>query len=70
MKLFLLTTAIFGIVLLGMSVGVIFGRSRIRGSCGGIAQQGDKQDGIRCDVCSSSGGKCQSPEGGQVTTNF
>ena len=31
MKLFLLTLVVFGVVLFGMSVGVIFGNRRIRG---------------------------------------
>ncbi len=35
MKLFLITLAVFGIVILVMAVGVIFGRRCIRGSCGG-----------------------------------
>ena len=36
MKMFLITFIVFGIVLLAMAVGVIFGRRCIRGSCGGV----------------------------------
>ncbi len=34
--MFLITFIVFGIVLLAMAVGVIFGRRCIRGSCGGV----------------------------------
>lgn len=35
MTMFLVTFAAIGIVILMMAVGVIFGRSPIKGSCGG-----------------------------------
>jgi hypothetical protein len=35
MSLFIITFAVIAIVVLIMSVGVIFGRNAIRGSCGG-----------------------------------
>ncbi|MDF9393779.1 MULTISPECIES: DUF539 domain-containing protein [Methylococcus] len=36
MTLFLITFAIIGFVILMMSVGVIFGRPAIKGTCGGL----------------------------------
>ena len=44
MKLFLITLLVFGICILAMAVGVIFGNRRIRGSCGGVGSEG-------CDIC-------------------
>ena len=40
------TALVFGLALLAMSVGVLFGREPIRGSCGGVAG--------RCELCSGS----------------
>ncbi len=36
MNMFLVTFVVFGIVILVMAVGVIFGRRGIKGSCGGV----------------------------------
>ena len=36
MNMFLITFIVFGIVILAMAVGVIFGRGSIKGSCGGL----------------------------------
>ena len=48
MDTFLFTLAIFLTVILIMSVGVLFGKSPIKGSCGGIAAlMGDKD----CEIC-------------------
>ena len=70
MKLFLLTLVVFAIVLVGMSVGVIFGNRRIRGSCGGVSQLDGKHGKITCDACSSDGQHCSSGDGGQEATNL
>jgi hypothetical protein len=38
MKIFLITLGAIGLFLVLMSVGVIFGNIRIKGSCGGIGK--------------------------------
>jgi len=40
MSVFILTFAVFLIVVLGMAIGVIAGRKPIGGSCGGLAAVG------------------------------
>ncbi|AWT61018.1 MAG: hypothetical protein DF168_02243 [Candidatus Moanabacter tarae] len=42
MKLFLITLFVFGLVILGMSIGVILGNRCIKGSCGGLGN---------CEAC-------------------
>ncbi len=40
-----LAAGIFAILVLSMSVGIFFGRPRLRGSCGGVGGEG------ACSVC-------------------
>ena len=47
MTAFLISLVVFALALLAMSVGVMFGREPIRGSCGGVMG--------RCALCSGSG---------------
>ena len=68
MTLFLITLAVFGLVLLGMSVGVIFGNRRIRGTCGGLSHAEGKHRQMTCDACSTEGQHCTSGGGKQVPT--
>lgn len=56
MGTFLLVLAIFGILLAGMSIGVIMGRKPISGTCGGIGALG--LDGA-CDICGGDRNKCE-----------
>ena len=50
MQLFLITLSVFILVILMMAIGVLLGRPRIKGSCGG-------PDG--CDLCEfKHDGKC------------
>jgi hypothetical protein len=58
MKLFVISALVFGIALLGMSVGVIFGNRRIRGSCGGVSGLRDAQGNPLCEGCSNQGAEC------------
>ena len=41
MEIFLATLVVFGLALLAMSIGLLSGRVRLRGSCGGVAGQCD-----------------------------
>jgi len=51
MQLFLLSLAVFAIVILIMSVGVIFSGRCIRGSCGGEEVVGPNGELLNCDTC-------------------
>lgn len=44
------------LVVLGMAVGVIFGRKPIAGSCGGIANLGIEKE---CSICGGVREKCE-----------
>jgi hypothetical protein len=57
-NLFLISFAIFGLAIFGMAVGVVFSNRRIRGSCGGVALQGDLGKHVRCEGCSSTSPTC------------
>jgi hypothetical protein len=39
-KVFLLTFGLFLVAVVAMSVGVLFGRPRLKGSCGGVDREG------------------------------
>jgi hypothetical protein len=41
MALFLITFAVIALVITLMSIGVIFGRGAIKGSCGGVNNSGE-----------------------------
>jgi hypothetical protein len=48
MALLLITIVAIAIVMLGMSVGVLFGRPCLRGSCGGVGRNGED---LSCETC-------------------
>lgn len=48
---YVLASVIVALAVLAMAVGVIFGKARIRGSCGGLANMRDKDGNIICDAC-------------------
>ena len=56
MATFILTAIIFGLVIAGMAVGVIFQDKPIKGSCGGLNNIGL---GGKCDICGSDTSKCE-----------
>lgn len=58
MQTILFSMGIFGVAILAMAVGVLFGRNKpIKGSCGGAAT-GDPD--ASCSVCGGSPEKCSS----------
>ena len=51
-----LSIVIVGIVIAGMSIGVIMGREPIKGSCGGLGAAGIDQ---KCELCGGDTQKCE-----------
>ena len=56
---FLLAAAVFGVAILGMSIGVILAGRRLRGSCGGLAGLKDERGNPLCDACTNPAEKCE-----------
>lgn len=56
MDTLILTFVVLGIVIVGMSVGVLLGRKPIAGSCGGMAAL--KMD-TACTICGGNPQKCE-----------
>ena len=54
---FLVTLIVFVMTVAAMSVGVIFGRSPITGSCGGLGAVGIDQE---CKICGGNPQRCES----------
>ncbi|MFQ5658290.1 MAG: DUF539 domain-containing protein [Candidatus Methylomirabilales bacterium] len=52
MEIFLISFAVMVIALLGMGIGVLFGRQGIKGSCGGLSSGG-------CGICTE---RCEREE--------
>lgn len=52
------TIILVGLLFAAMAVGVMFGRSPLKGSCGG-------PDG-ECGICGSKSGQCEKPESAQA----
>ena len=63
MTTFILAAVIFGLVMAGMAVGVIFQDKPIKGSCGGLANVGL---GGTCEICGSDTSKCDEETDGVV----
>ena len=55
LKILLLTMVFMGAIVLIMSVGVLFKRKPIQGSCGGMSALGMKSD---CEVCGGNDEVC------------
>ncbi len=66
MATFVLTLIIFGLVITGMAVGVIFQDKPIKGSCGGLNNIGL---GGKCDICGSDTSKCEDEVDAEATNN-
>jgi hypothetical protein len=56
MTLFLISALVIGLVIAGMAVGVIAGRSPIKGSCGGMGALGVD---TACDLCGGNPQRCE-----------
>lgn len=56
MGTFLLVLSIVIVLMVGMCVGIIFGRKPISGTCGGIGALGL---GNACDICGGNTQKCE-----------
>jgi hypothetical protein len=56
MGTFLLVLSIVIVLMVGMCVGIIFGRKPISGTCGGIGALGM---GTACDICGGNTQKCE-----------
>lgn len=54
---FLLALLVFVLIITVMSVGVIFGREPIKGSCGGLGAVGIDQ---ACEICGGDPQRCDS----------
>ncbi|MGC8119335.1 (Na+)-NQR maturation NqrM [Marinobacter sp. VGCF2001] len=61
MGTFLLVLSIVVLLIAGMSVGVIFGRKPISGSCGGMGALGISTS---CDICGGNTQKCEDSRSG------
>jgi len=63
----IIATAIFmGLVIAAMSIGVIFGRKPIAGSCGGVGNALNDPDYV-CDICGNDPNKCEEQSGDAET---
>lgn len=57
MAIFLITFLVMSVVIVIMSVGVLFGRKPVQGSCGGM----NNINGLNeCEVCGGEPEKCES----------
>ena len=55
MTLLLISTAVIGLVIAGMAIGVIMGRQPIKGSCGGMGALGIDTS---CEICGGDPQRC------------
>lgn len=60
MAVFLFSMLVFVFVIAAMAVGVMAGRSPIKGSCGGISALGEKG---ACEICGGDTQRCQEQTG-------
>lgn len=58
MGMLLVTLLVMLLVVGAMSVGVLFGRKPIAGSCGGVGQALGQDDYV-CDLCGNDESKCE-----------
>ena len=58
LPVFFATLAVFGIAILAMAVGAIFGNKPIAGSCGGLAAQQNGEGASACSMCTKPVTEC------------
>ncbi len=58
LTVFGLTLGVFLAVIIGMAVGVIFGRKRLTGSCGGLANRSSADGATNCSLCTRGEKSC------------
>lgn len=58
LTVFGLTVGVFLTVIIGMAVGVIFGRKRLTGSCGGLANRTSAEGATSCSLCTQDEKAC------------
>lgn len=49
----------FALVMIGMAIGLFFGKRPISGSCGGIANVTNEQGETSCSLCQNPGEACK-----------
>ena len=59
MALLLITFVAFAVLLFAMSIGVMFGRQSLSGSCGGLANTRQEDGSISCSLCSNPDDACK-----------
>ena len=62
LQTFLLALGVVLVLIAAMSVGVIFGRKPISGSCGGVGSQ----IGGSCSVCGRESGNCEDASDAEI----
>ena len=55
MELFFISTVVIGVVMAAMAIGVLLGRTPIKGSCGGMGALGIDTS---CDLCGGDPQRC------------
>lgn len=60
MAQFLISVLVFALVIAGMAIGVLMGRSPIKGSCGGMGAAGID---TACDLCGGDPQRCDEESG-------
>jgi thiamine biosynthesis lipoprotein len=58
-SVFIAALLIFGIAIAAMAIGVIFGKRRILGSCGGMANMRDAHGNVSCMLCTRPQEECK-----------
>jgi hypothetical protein len=60
MAVFIISVFVFGAVIAAMAIGVMAGRSPIKGSCGGLGMFGV---GGACEICGGDTQRCEQQSG-------